>query len=74
MTIPAVTADFISFTKTKGLYAGLNLDGSVLDVRDGLNNAYYGKKVRPKDIIVKKDVWNSGANELRSALDKASVK
>lgn len=36
VTVPAVTADFVSFTKAKGLYAGLNLEGSVLAVRDGL--------------------------------------
>lgn len=71
VTVPAVTADFVSFTKAKGLYAGLNLEGSVLAVRDGLNSAYYGKAVTPKDIIVMKDVGNSGANELRSALEKA---
>jgi len=28
-----VTADFLSFAKSKGLYAGLNLDGSYIDVR-----------------------------------------
>lgn len=74
VTVPAVTADFISFTKAKGLYAGLNLDGSVLAVRDGLNSAYYGKAVTPKDIYVMKDVGSSGANELRSALGKATAK
>jgi len=74
VTVPAVTADFVSYTKAKGLYAGLNLDGSVLAVRDGLNSAYYGKTVTPKDIFVKKDVGNPGANELRSALKKNSAK
>lgn len=74
VTIPAVTADFISFTKAKGLYAGLNLDGSVLAVRDGLNSAYYGKAVTPKDIFVMKDVGSSGAHELRSALGKTTAK
>jgi lipid-binding SYLF domain-containing protein len=73
ITIPSVKADFVSFTKTKGLYAGLNLDGSVLAVREGLNSAYYGKAVTPKDIIVIKDVGNPGANELRSALKKATT-
>ena len=29
-----ITADFISFAKSKGLYAGLNLDGSYLSGRD----------------------------------------
>ncbi len=35
-----ITTDFISFAKTKGLYAGLNLEGSMLEVRDSLNMAY----------------------------------
>ena len=74
VTVPAVTADFVSFTRAKGLYAGLNLEGSVLAVRDGLNSAYYNKAVTPKDIIVMKDVGNSGANELRAALNKATAK
>jgi lipid-binding SYLF domain-containing protein len=74
VTIPAVSADFVSFTRAKGLYVGLNLEGSVLAVRDGLNNAYYGKAVTPKDIIVMKDVGNSKANELRAAMEKASAK
>ena len=72
VTVPEVTADFVSFTKTKGIYAGLNLEGSVLQVRQGLNSAYYGKEVMPKDILIKREVGNSGANELRSALHKAA--
>ena len=72
--VPAVTADFVSFTKAKGLYAGLNLEGSVLAVRDALNSDYYGKEATPKDIIVRKDVGNPGANGLREALHKASSK
>ena len=74
ITVPAVTADFVSFSKTKGLYAGLNLEGSVLGVRDDLNSAYYGKKVTPKDILEMKVADNSGANELRLALKKALAK
>jgi SH3 domain-containing YSC84-like protein 1 len=67
-----VTADFISFAKTKGLYAGLNLDGSYVDVRDSLNKAYYGKEATPVDIIIKKSVTNPGATPLRSELLKAN--
>jgi len=66
--IPNVTADFLSFTKSKGLYAGLNLEGSVVGVRGGLNKAYYGKDVRPVDIIVKQDVSNSESAELRETV------
>ena len=66
-----ITADFISFAKSKGLYAGLNLDGSYLSVRDTLNKAYYGKEATPVDIIVKKSVTNTGAVPLREELKKA---
>jgi len=74
LTVPAVTADFISFTKTKGLYGGLNFEGAVMAVRDSLNSSFYGKTVTPKDILVRKTVNAPGANELRSALEKASAR
>jgi len=70
--IPNVTADFISFAKSKGLYAGLDLQGSVIAVRDSLNTAYCGRDVRPTDIIVKKDCSNRGADQLREALRRAA--
>jgi len=66
-----VTADFISFSRSKGLYAGLNVDGSYLSVRDTLNKAYYGKAVAPVDIIIKQSVRNKGADPLREELKKA---
>lgn len=66
--IPTVTADFVTFAKSKGLYAGLNLEGAVVAVRDSLNRAYYGKNVRPADIIVKQGVSNGRSAELRYSL------
>lgn len=65
-----VTADFVSFAKSKGIYAGINLEGAVVDVRDSLNKEYYGKEVRPADIIVKNEVRNKGSEQLRAALRK----
>jgi lipid-binding SYLF domain-containing protein len=66
-----ITADFISFAKSKGLYAGLNLDGSYVDVRESLNKAYYGEVATPVDITVRKSVSNKGAAPLREELMKA---
>lgn len=63
-------ADFYSFAKSKGLYAGMNLSGSILDVRGGLNKAYYGKEATPVDILVKGSVGNKGADPLREELKK----
>ncbi len=70
--IPSVTGDFISFAKSKGLYAGLNLEGAVVGVRDSLNRGYYGKEVRPTDIIVAHSVSNRGADGLRAILRRAA--
>jgi len=67
-----IVADFISFARSKGAYAGLNLEGSVLDVRDSLNKVYYGQEVRPVDILVKRAVSNPGAKGLLDDLQKAS--
>jgi lipid-binding SYLF domain-containing protein len=66
--IPNVTADFITFTKARGLYGGLNLEGAVIAVRDGLNEAYYGRTVRPMEIVEKHTVANRGSAELRESL------
>jgi lipid-binding SYLF domain-containing protein len=68
-----ITADFISFAKTKGLYAGINLEGSVVAVRDGLNSEYYSRGVRPADIVVKRDVDNRGSQEFRATLRRQLI-
>jgi len=66
-----VVVDFISFAKSKGLYAGLNLEGSAVTVRASLNKGYYGKEVSPLDIIVKKAVSNEGSAPLLADLKKS---
>lgn len=66
-----VAADLVSFSRTQGAFAGLALDGSVIKINDDFNKDYYGKEVRPVDILVKKDVSNPGSTKLREALYKA---
>ncbi len=63
-------SDLIAFSRSKGLYGGLNLEGSLIEVRDSLNKAYYGKPVTPVDILVRKSVTNPGAAGLLDALRK----
>ena len=66
------TADFIYFARSKGLYAGVNLDGSYLSVRDNLNKAYFGRETTPVDIIVRRSVENKGADRLREEIKKVA--
>ncbi len=66
------TSDFIVFARSRGIYAGLNLDGVIISARDSLNRAYYGKEVSPADILVKHEVSNKMSASLRETLKKAA--
>ncbi len=66
-----VTADLVSFSRAQGAFAGLALDGSVIKVNDDFNKDYYGKEVRPVNILVQKEVSNPGSERLREGLYKA---
>ena len=57
-------ADFITFNRAKGVYGGLNLDGTVVKTSDEWNSAYYGKQVLPPDILVRGNVKNPQADKL----------
>jgi lipid-binding SYLF domain-containing protein len=67
-----LTADFITFTRAKGLYAGVSFDGALIRSRDELNAAYYGQDVRPSDIIIAhKAKPNPNSKELHGMLAAA---
>jgi len=67
-----ISADILAFSRSKGLYGGISLDGAVVDVRDSLNRAYYGKSVTPADIFVKKNASNAHADKLRESVARIS--
>src|SRR5438094_5689825 len=59
-----LTADYVSFSRAKGIYGGLNLDGTVISTSDTWNRAYYGQAVHAPDILVRTSVRNKQASEL----------
>ncbi len=67
-----VVADLITFSRSKGLYGGLNLDGTVVSVNEDWNKAYYGKPALPPDILVRSTVNNKGASKLLAEVSKAA--
>ena len=70
-----LTADFITFTRAKGLYAGVSFNGALIRARDELNAAYYGQEVRPSDIIIAQKVKpNANSKELHAMLGAAMAK
>ncbi|KAI8825313.1 uncharacterized protein EV422DRAFT_554064, partial [Fimicolochytrium jonesii] len=44
-------APIFSYSKSKGLFAGVSLEGSVIVTRSDANRACYGRKVSPKEIL-----------------------
>lgn len=67
-----LNTDFVVYSKVKGAFAGVAVDGSVLDVRESLNAAYYGKPATPDDILFKRSVSNPDAVVLQNAVADAA--
>ena len=59
-----ILADLITFSRAKGIYGGLNLDGTLVNTADDWNEAYYGKRVLSTDILVRVSVHEKGADKL----------
>jgi lipid-binding SYLF domain-containing protein len=68
----ALSADILAFSRAKGLYGGISVDGAVIAVRSDWNRAYYGKDVEPADILVRRTVSTPHAAGLIAAVTKAS--
>jgi lipid-binding SYLF domain-containing protein len=69
-----LSADLVSYSRAKGLYAGISLAGAVVAVRGALNGAYYGREVTPSGILVRHEVTNPQAAGLVEAVRKAAGK
>jgi len=67
-TTANVGADILAFSRSRGLFAGLALEGSVLNPMADWNLAYYGREVGARDIVMAMSVHNPGADPLRAAL------
>jgi lipid-binding SYLF domain-containing protein len=68
-----VTADLISFTRSKGLYGGLSLDGTVVSTNVPWNDAFFGgSNLFPADILIRKTVTSPKAAPLLADIAKAT--
>ena len=67
-TTTAVGADIVGYARTRGLYAGISLEGSLLSSRSDFNSGYYGRPVATRQIVLDMQVHNPAADPLRAAL------
>jgi lipid-binding SYLF domain-containing protein len=67
-----ITADLVSFSRSKGVYGGVNLDGTLITANDDWNTAYYNKRVLPPDVLVRGEASNPQAAPLINLVAKAT--
>jgi lipid-binding SYLF domain-containing protein len=66
-------AEILSYSRSRGLFAGVSLAGSTLRADNGANENLYGKKVSASDIVFKHAVpVPDSAKTLLATLQKAS--
>jgi lipid-binding SYLF domain-containing protein len=69
----AMRADILSYSRARGAFAGLSLEGSTLRPDNDANKDLYGKKIEAKEIVLDGAVKAPpSASTLLSTLDKAS--
>ena len=68
-----LSADILSFSRSKGLYGGVSLQGAVVATRDKLNSAFYGKNVKPSDILIRPQVTSAQATPLLEEIARAAA-
>lgn len=67
-TTSNMSADIIAYSRSKGLFGGLSLEGSVVDFSEEWTQTYYGQRLNAVDILVYGKARNTGAEKLRLAL------
>ena len=69
-----VVTDLVSYSRAKGVYGGINLDGTVVAVSKDWNEGFYQKPVSAPDILVRMTAHNKGADKLIADVSRAAGK
>jgi SH3 domain-containing YSC84-like protein 1 len=69
----AMKAEILSWSRARGVFGGLSLEGSTMRSDDGANKALYGKELSAKDIVMEGKVSPPpAAKQLLALLNKTS--
>jgi lipid-binding SYLF domain-containing protein len=69
-----IVTDLVSYSRSKGLYGGVNLDGTVIAVSKDWNQGFYGNPVSAPDILVRMTAHAKGADKLIGDVSRAAGK
>jgi SH3 domain-containing YSC84-like protein 1 len=68
----SMNVDVLTYSRTKGLFAGVSLEGASMDTDNDANKALYGKEIGSREIETGVGPVPEAAQPLVSLLDKAS--
>jgi lipid-binding SYLF domain-containing protein len=68
----AMNVDVLTYSRSKGLFAGVSLEGATMDADNDANRALYGKDITAQDIVKGSEPVVSAAKPLVNLLDKTS--
>jgi lipid-binding SYLF domain-containing protein len=68
----AMQTDVLTYSRSKGLFAGVSLEGASMDTDDDANKALYGKAITAKDIVEGGQAIVPAAKPLVDLLDQTS--
>jgi len=68
---PRPDTDFVYYSRSKGFYGGVSLEGAMIRPDDDWNRAYYGRPVSPRDILVRGSLRRPGSQRLLETLDNS---
>jgi lipid-binding SYLF domain-containing protein len=67
-----MTAQILTWSRQRGVFAGVSLKGATLREDDGWNKAMYGREVHNKEIVLGTIAPPAGSQTLLTALNKYS--
>ena len=67
-----MNVDALTYTRSKGLFAGVSLEGATMDTDNDANPALYGKNISSQEIIKGAEPVVSAAKPLIILLEKIS--
>src|SRR5882672_3731419 len=68
----AMNVDVLTYSRSKGLFAGVSLEGASMDTDDEANRALYGKDLSAQEIVKGSQPVVPAAKRLVNLLDKTS--
>lgn len=68
----SMKVDVLTYSRTKGLFAGISLSGASMETDDDANKSLYGKTISAKDIVEGGQTATSSAKPLVDELDSIS--